>query len=100
MRLLFFHLDYLDSNLSPWNVTRMGWGDILSLLNVGPKFRKHRRIIQDQFSAKQLSQYAPMQRMEAYATLADLGKTPDDLMRHLKRLASGAISTPDLSDPD
>ena len=74
----------------------MGWGDVLPFLNVGPKFRKHRRIIQDQFSAKQLSQYAPIQRMEAYATLADLGKTPDDLMRHLKRLASRPIPTSDL----
>jgi cytochrome P450 len=63
----------------------MGWGEVLSHQRVGPRFRKHRRIIQDQFNAKEISKYMHIQRKEAYATLADLGNTPDDLMKHLKR---------------
>jgi len=70
--------------------SRMGWGDVLSHQRVGPRFKKHRRIIQDQFSAKQISQYMHVQRKEAYATLANLGNTPDDFMKHLKR--SGPVS--------
>ena len=66
----------------------MGWGEVLSHQGVGPRFRKHRRIIQEQFSAKQLSRYMHVLRKEAYATLADLGNTPDDLMKHMKRSAS------------
>ena len=65
----------------------MGWGEVLSHQRVGPRFRKHRRIIQDQFSPKQVSRYAHIQRKEAYATLVDLGNTPNDLMKHLKRSA-------------
>lgn len=67
--------------------SRMGWGDVLSHQRVGPRFRKHRRIIQDQFSDKQISKYVHIQRKEAYATLADLGNTPGDLTKHLKRSA-------------
>lgn len=64
---------------------RMGWGDVLSHQRVGPRFKKHRRIIQDQFSTKQISQYMHVQRKEVYATLVNLGNTPDDLLKHLKR---------------
>lgn len=67
--------------------SRMGWGEVLSHQAVGPRFRKHRRIIQDQFSPKRVSQYANIQRKEVYATLLDLGNAPDGLMKHLKRSA-------------
>lgn len=73
--------------------SRMGWGEVLSHQRGGPRFRKHRRIIQELFSAKQTSQYSHVLRKEAYATLADLGKTPDDLMKHLKRLVSASFVT-------
>ena len=76
----------------------MGWGEVLSHQGVGPRFRKHRRIIQDQFSAKQVSQYAHVQRKEAYATLADLGNSPDDLMKHLKRSAFVSFDSLDVPD--
>ena len=65
----------------------MGWGEVLSHQKIGPRFRKHRRIIQEQFSAKHISRYENVLRKEAYATLADLGNTPDDLTKHLKRSA-------------
>ena len=66
----------------------MGWGEVLSHQGVGPRFRKHRRIIQDQFSAKQALHHTHVLRKEAYATLLDLGNAPDDLIKHLKRSAS------------
>lgn len=76
----------------------MGWGEVVSHQGVGPRFRKHRRIIQDQFSVKKLPQYANVLRKEAYATLADLGNSPDDLMKHLKRWDSASFRTSDFPD--
>ena len=75
------HLYYLD--LIGQN--RMGWGDILVHLQGGPKFRKHRKIIQDRFSPRALEKYAMLQRQEAYKTLLDIGRAPDDILLHLKR---------------
>lgn len=77
---------------------RMGWGEVLSHQGGGPRFRKHRRIIQDRFSANQIMQHMHIIRKEAYATLADLGNAPDGLMKHLKRSASVLLYTPDIPD--
>ena len=66
----------------------MGWGEVLSHQRVGPRFRKHRRIIQDQLSTKKNLQHMHVLRKEAYVTLADLGNASDDLMKHLKRSVS------------
>lgn len=63
----------------------MGWGDILVHLQGGPKFRKHRKIVQDRFSPRALEKYAALQRQEAYKTLLDIGRSPDDILMHLKR---------------
>ena len=73
----------------------MGWGEVLSHQRGGPRFRKHRRIIQEKFSAEAVSNYAHTQRKEVYATLAQLGNTPDDLMKHLKR----SVFHPPLTQP-
>ena len=54
-------------------------------LQGGPKFRKHRKIIQDRFSIRALEKYAALQRQEAYKTLLDIGRSPDDVLMHLKR---------------
>ena len=63
----------------------MGWGDILVHLQGGPKFRKHRKFIQDRFSPRALKKYAALQRQEAFKTLLDIGHSPDDILMHLKR---------------
>jgi len=70
-----------------WTQTRMGWGDILAHLPGGPKFRKHRKIVQDRFSPRALEKYAALQRQEAYRTLLDIGNSPDDILMHMKRRA-------------
>lgn len=69
----------------------MGWGDILVHLQGGPKFRKHRKIIQDRFSPRALEKYAALQRQEAYKALLDIGNAPDDILMHLKRFVCGVV---------
>lgn len=66
----------------------MGWGDVLVHLRGGPRFRKHRRIVQDNFSAKSLANYTNLQRKEVYTTLVDIGNSPDNFDKHLKRYDS------------
>ena len=63
----------------------MGYGDVLVHQRGGPRFRKHRRIVQDHFSAKSLSSYTSLQRKEVYTTLVDIGDSPHSFDRHLKR---------------
>ena len=64
---------------------RMGYGDVLVHQRGGPRFRKHRRIVQDSFSTKALANYASLQRKEVYTTLVDIGDSSHHLDRHLKR---------------
>ena len=64
---------------------RMGYGEVLVHQRGGPRFRKHRRIVQDSFSTKSLASYAGLQRREVYTTLVDIGNGPHYLDRHLKR---------------
>jgi len=65
----------------------MGWGDVLVHLPSGPKFRKHRKIIQDRFSPRELEKYTALHRQETYKTLLDIGNSPDDIPKHMKRQA-------------
>lgn len=66
----------------------MGYGDVLVHQRGGPRFRKHRRIVQDHFSAKSLATYSGLQRREVYTTLVDIGSSSHDFDRHLKRYGS------------
>jgi len=63
----------------------MGYGDVLVHQRGGPRFRKHRRIVQEHFSAKSLATYASLQRKEVYTTLGDMGDNPLKFDSHLKR---------------
>lgn len=72
------------------SLNRMGYGDVLVHQRGGPRFRKHRRIVQDYFSAKSLANYASLQRKELYTTLADMGNSFHDFDKHLKRYNSAA----------
>ena len=69
----------------------MGLGDILVFQRAGPRFRKYRRITQDHLSAKSLENYAGLQRKEVYTTLVDLGNSPHDFDKHLKRYESQCV---------
>ena len=74
-----------QSHHSAVSPKRMGYGDVLVHQRGGPRFRKHRRIVQDSFSTKSLANYASLQRKEVYTTLVDIGNSPNYLDRHLKR---------------
>jgi hypothetical protein len=63
----------------------MSWGDVLVHQQIGPRFRKHRRIVQERFSARSLEKYASLQRQEVYITLSHLGSSPEHVLTHLKR---------------
>jgi cytochrome P450 len=65
----------------------MGWESIISQMNSGPRWRKHRRIIQEKFGPRHLSDYAEMQKGVTYDFLAGLGKAPKKLEDHIKRYA-------------
>jgi len=69
----------------------MGWGDVLVHLDPGPMFRKHRRIVQESFSPRELIKYISLQRNETSTTLSHLGSSPQHVFGHIKRFASGLI---------
>jgi hypothetical protein len=65
----------------------MGWGAIISQMDSGPRWRKHRRIIQEKFSPRYFGSYAGMQKRVVYTFLADLGRTPEKFGDNIKRYA-------------
>lgn len=64
---------------------RMGWGPVLSQLSGGPKFRKHRKIIQETMGTRAINEYASLQKKTTYTFLADLGDTPANFADHINR---------------
>ena len=62
----------------------MGWESIISQMHSGPRWRKHRRIIQEKFGPRHLNDYAGMQKRVTCRFLAGLGKTPEKLEDHIK----------------
>jgi len=63
----------------------MGWGAMITQLNPGPRWRKHRRIIKEKFSPSSTDEYMGIQKGVVYNFLAGLGKTPEDFRKHIKR---------------
>ena len=63
----------------------MGWESIIVQMNPGPRWRKHRRTIQEKFSAGYLEKYVEMQKRAVYTFLAGLGDTPEKFRDHIKR---------------
>ncbi|KAI0060162.1 cytochrome P450 [Artomyces pyxidatus] len=72
-------------------VELMGWDSVITNLPYGDRFRKHRRLIQDHFSAQAIVDFRSLQRKEAYTLLEGLFETPDDFIRHIRRFAAGTI---------
>ena len=63
----------------------MGWEAIISQMDPGPRWKKHRRIIQERFSSRYIDDYAGMQKRVVYTFLAGVGRTPEKLRDHIKR---------------
>jgi cytochrome P450 len=71
-------------------VELMGWGDPLVHQDTGLRMRKHRRVVQEHFSARSLAKFTSLQRKEVYTTLFHMGNTPDDFEHHFKRFCKFA----------
>lgn len=69
----------------------MGWGSIISQMNSGLRWRKHRRIIQEKFSPRHFDDYAEMQKRVTCNFLAGLGKAPEKLRGLIKRFSAAMI---------
>ena len=65
----------------------MGWESIISQMHSGPRWKKHRKIIQEKFGPRHLGNFAGMQKRVTYNFLAGLGKTPEKFEDHIKRYA-------------
>ena len=63
----------------------MGWESIISQMHSGPRWKKHRKIIQEKFGPRHLCDYAGMQKRVTYDFLVGLGETPEKLEDHIKR---------------
>ena len=63
----------------------MGWGSVLSQLSDGPKFRKHRKIIQETIGPRRMNEYISLQKKTTCMFLADVGDTPANFVDHIKR---------------
>ena len=58
---------------------------MIAQMHCGPRWRKHRRIIQERFSPRYLDEYVDMRRRTTHNFLADLGRAPDKFGDHIKR---------------
>jgi hypothetical protein len=63
----------------------MGYGDVLVHQRGGPRFRKHRRIVQDHFSAKSLATTPACSERRFIPPSLTSAMVPRDFDRHLKR---------------
>jgi hypothetical protein len=62
----------------------MGWDASLPQLPYGPRFRKHRRLIQDHF-VRDVYSFHQTQRSEACVLLHGILETPDAFLQHIRR---------------
>ncbi|KAF8064213.1 cytochrome P450 [Lyophyllum atratum] len=66
----------------------MGWHSASTHVRYGPRFRKHRRFIQQTFNQRAAEAFHPLQEQETLVLLENLIQTPDLFCRHFKRQAS------------
>ena len=63
---------------------------VLTLTNhaSGPRFRKHRRFINQVFNQKGISTFRPLQEKEILVLLEGMLHHPDDFVDHFRRFAT------------
>ncbi|GLB44585.1 putative cytochrome p450 [Lyophyllum shimeji] len=69
----------------------MGWHSATTHTRYGPRFRKHRRFIQQIFNQRASAAFHPIQQRQTLVLLDDLIRTPDLFVRHFKRFAAATI---------
>jgi cytochrome P450 len=69
----------------------MGWDNIVTNFQYGPRFRKHRKLIQDEFNETAIPDFHAVQLREIRVLLNNLLKSPDRFMQHLSRFQLASI---------
>ncbi|KAF5375444.1 hypothetical protein D9615_007975 [Tricholomella constricta] len=69
----------------------MGWHSASTHVRYGPRFRKHRRFIQQVFNQRAATAFHPLQERETLVLLDNLIQAPDVFVRHFKRFAAATI---------
>ncbi|KIM41937.1 hypothetical protein M413DRAFT_71520 [Hebeloma cylindrosporum] len=69
----------------------MGWETASTHLRYGPRFRKHRRFINQTFNPRALSAFRPLQEKEVLVLLEGMLQNPDAFVDHFRRYAAATI---------
>ncbi|KAG5730241.1 O-methylsterigmatocystin oxidoreductase [Termitomyces sp. T112] len=69
----------------------MGWHSASTHIRYGPRFRKHRRFIQQTFNQRASIVFHPLQERESLILLDNMIQSPDFFVRHFKRFAAATI---------
>ncbi|KAF8182928.1 cytochrome P450 [Pholiota molesta] len=69
----------------------MGWSSASTHLRYGPRFRKHRRFINQAFNPRAISAFRPLQEKEILVLLEGLQNDPNAFVDHFRRYAAATI---------
>ncbi|KAF8968747.1 cytochrome P450 [Flammula alnicola] len=69
----------------------MGWSSASTHLRYGPRFRKHRRFINQAFNQRAISAFRPLQETEILVLLEGLQDNPGAFVDHFRRYAAATI---------
>jgi len=69
----------------------MGWQNASTHVRYGPRFRKHRRFIQQTFNSQAVASLRPVQEREICYLIQNLIDKPERISQHLQRFAAAMI---------
>ncbi|KAF9463358.1 cytochrome P450 [Collybia nuda] len=69
----------------------MGWKSASTHVRYGPRFRKHRRFIQQTFNQRASATFHPLQEQETIVLLDGLLQSPAAFVQHFRRFAAATI---------
>ncbi|KAF5325955.1 hypothetical protein D9611_000766 [Ephemerocybe angulata] len=69
----------------------MGWHSASTHVRYGPRFRKHRRFINQMFNSRAVSAFLPLQQKERLTVMEGLLVSPEAFLDHFRRCAAATI---------
>uniref|UniRef100_A0A8H8CJB8 Cytochrome P450 n=1 Tax=Psilocybe cubensis TaxID=181762 RepID=A0A8H8CJB8_PSICU len=69
----------------------MGWSSASTHVRYGPRFRKHRRFINQVFNHRAIAAFRPLQMKETVILLESMLHNPDHFVDHFRRFAAATI---------
>ncbi|CDO77629.1 hypothetical protein BN946_scf184946.g22 [Trametes cinnabarina] len=72
-------------------VVLTGWEWVMTTLNYGPWWRRHRRAFHQSFTPSALAPYSPMQELEAHRLAYRVLQDPEHFLRHVRRMFASSI---------